>query len=93
LRLERRIRLSGFERLEDVLIELNTSSEMARLGLEDFLRGDRPKRRAAGLRNVIVWGRSVTFVLQNIRTFKRDTFDSWYGHIERKWSRTRASSI
>ena len=35
-----------------------------------------------GLRNVIVFGRSVTFVLQNLRAYE-DSFDQWYApHLE-----------
>ena len=36
-------------------------------------------RRFTGLRNLIVFGRSVTFVLQNLRTVVgKERFDLWY---------------
>jgi hypothetical protein len=45
-------------------------------GLEDFL-GQDINRRLSGFRNLVVFGRSVTNVLQNLRTFEPD-FDEWY---------------
>lgn len=32
----------------------------------------------SGLRNLITFGRSVTFVLQNLRSVVREEFDAWY---------------
>jgi len=49
----------------------------AELGLADLL-GDDPRRRMPGLRNVAVFGRAVTNVLQNLRS-EEPTFDDWYG--------------
>lgn len=53
----------------------------ASLGVE-HTRGTDPKTRIAGLRNVVVFGRAVTNVLQNLRSV--DTgFDDWYQpHVE-----------
>lgn len=48
------------------------------LGRHDFMHGDRPVRRIAGLRNCVVFGRAVTNVLQNLRSFDRERFDKWY---------------
>ena len=48
----------------------------AKAGLEDVV-GTRPERRLSGLRNLIVFGRAVTNVLQNLRTTE-STFDEWY---------------
>ena len=48
----------------------------ARLGLTDVLSG-RPERRLGGVRNLIVFGRAVTNVLQNLRSTE-PTFDAWY---------------
>jgi hypothetical protein len=39
----------------------------------------RRNRRMSGLRNLIVFGRSVTFVLQNLRSVIPEEFDVWYG--------------
>ncbi|HVC78234.1 MAG TPA: hypothetical protein VND96_17120 [Candidatus Micrarchaeaceae archaeon] len=61
-----------------VLREAKVTHETAKLGLEDFLHGQTPGRRIAGLRNVVVWGRAVTNVLQNIKTFDRERFEAWY---------------
>jgi len=53
----------------------------ARLGLKQMLGAD-PKARMAGLRNVVVFGRATTNVLQNLRATEPD-FDSWYQpHVE-----------
>ena len=69
----------GYTSANEVLTEARRTLETARLGLDDFLRGDTEARRTAGLRNVIVWGRSVTNVLQNLRTvIEKQAFDSWY---------------
>ncbi len=70
--------MAGHTNPAAVLREAKVTLETARLGLEDFLHGLTPGRRIAGLRNVVVWGRAVTNVLQNTRTFDRDRFDSWY---------------
>lgn len=48
----------------------------ARLGLEHLNYSD-PKVRMAGLRNVVVFGRAITNVLQNLRSTESD-FDAWY---------------
>lgn len=53
----------------------------ARLGL-DHLRGSDARARMAGLRNVVVFGRATTNVLQNLRSTESD-FDAWYGpHVQ-----------
>ncbi len=44
----------------------------------DLLMGKNPKQRMAGLRNVVVFGRAVTNVLQNLRSTEGDLFDEWY---------------
>jgi hypothetical protein len=49
----------------------------ARQGLDDLL-GDDPTRRMLGIRNVAVFGRSVTFVLQTLRSVDADAFERWY---------------
>lgn len=48
----------------------------AKLGLTHVL-GPEPKARIAGLRNVIVFGRAVTNVLQQLRSVV-PSFDEWY---------------
>jgi len=39
----------------------------------------------SGLRNLVVFGRSVTFVLQNLRhSVGREEFDAWYEPLQAK---------
>lgn len=58
--------------LDDVVGILET----AKFGLDDFLNAQ-PERKMSGLRNLFVFGRAVTNVLQNLRN-KEDSFDEWY---------------
>jgi hypothetical protein len=52
--------------------------ETARCGFEDLIANDK-SRRIVGLRNLIVFGRTVTFVLQNLRSkMAEGEFDAWY---------------
>jgi len=46
------------------------------LGLE-HMKGQDPRARLAGLRNLVVFGRSVTNILQNLRSTE-PKFDEWY---------------
>lgn len=63
--------------IEAVLQRVDETLETARLGLSDLLDTTR-SRRMSGLRNLIAFGRSVTFVLQNLRSVVREEFDVWY---------------
>jgi hypothetical protein len=74
--------VAGFQNIEQVLAEARNTLRFARLGLEDHLRGSTGTRRSAGLRNAVVFGRSVTWVLQNLRSFDRDAFNAWYAPFE-----------
>lgn len=60
----------------------------AKLGLRALDSAD-PNERMAGLRNLVVFGRSVTFVLQNLRSTEPD-FDGWYEKYE---SEMKADSL
>jgi hypothetical protein len=52
--------------------------QTARHGYEDLVSREKT-RRMTGLRNLIVFGRSATFVLQNLRSVLNDgEFDNWY---------------
>ncbi|MDG1861966.1 MAG: hypothetical protein P8J02_01905 [Yoonia sp.] len=62
-------------RAEDILMT-------AEYGLTD-LNGENILRRKVGLRNLIVFGRSFTFVLQNLRG-KEPSFDDWYKSVQDK---------
>ena len=60
----------------EILARTKETLATARLGLRDVVEGD-PARRLGGLRNLIVFGRAVTNVLQNLRSSEPD-FDAWY---------------
>jgi hypothetical protein len=61
-----------------ILRKVRQTLDMARRGLRDF-GGNEPDRRLPGLRNLIVFGRAVTNVLQTLRGVDRDAFEEWYG--------------
>jgi hypothetical protein len=60
-----------------ILQRVEETLETAKHGLSDLLEPSR-SRRNTGLRNLITFGRSVTFVIQNLRGVKELDFDSWY---------------
>jgi hypothetical protein len=62
--------------IEEVLKQAEDTLYTAKLGLAHVLQKD-AKARIAGLRNVIVFGRAVTNVLQRLRHLLPD-FDAWY---------------
>ncbi|MDI3202790.1 hypothetical protein [Pseudomonas shahriarae] len=54
----------------------------AYFGLKVLKSGD-PSERSAGLRNVLVFGRSVTFVIQNLRSIVGESrFNNWYAPLQ-----------
>lgn len=56
--------------------------DTAFFGLKVLKRGD-PSERSAGLRNVLVFGRSVTFVIQNLRSIVGESrFNNWYAPFQ-----------
>lgn len=56
--------------------------DTAYFGLKVLKSGD-PTERSAGLRNVLVFGRSVTFVIQNLRSIVGESrFNSWYAPFQ-----------
>lgn len=61
----------------EILQAVTDALQMAELGFADLL-GDDPPRRIPGLRNLVVWGRSVTNVLQKLRTPEGQRFEEWY---------------
>ena len=64
--------------IEQVLQRTEDTLATAKHGYQDLISGER-SRRFSGLRNLIVFGRSVTFVLQNLRSsVGKERFDSWY---------------
>jgi hypothetical protein len=65
------------ESTQDVLHKTREMLDVARRGLSE-LEGVDAARRPLGIYNVAVFGRSVTLVLQNMRTIDRAGFDAWY---------------
>ncbi|MCK4431726.1 MAG: hypothetical protein KAW19_10560 [Candidatus Aminicenantes bacterium] len=61
---------------KDILKRTEGMLKFAMLGLQDLIYGP-PERKLAGLSNLIVFGRAVTNVLQNLRSTETD-FDKWY---------------
>ncbi len=61
----------------EIMGRVRETLRVAKLGLEDLTKGP-PERKLAGLRNLIVFGRAVTNVLQNLRSTE-STFEEWYG--------------
>lgn len=56
--------------------------ETAYFGLK-ILKAGCPSERSAGLRNVLVFGRSVTFVIQNLRSIVGESrFNNWYAPFQ-----------
>ncbi|WP_076604359.1 hypothetical protein [Aromatoleum tolulyticum] len=60
-----------------VLKRVEETLETAKQGLADLIDPSR-SRRYTGLRNLITFGRSATFVMQNLRGIEGLDFDSWY---------------
>ncbi len=67
----------------EVLTKTRETLANAQLGLND-LTGQDPTRKASGLHNVAVFGRSVTLVLQTMRKVDRERFDSWYAPFQKE---------
>lgn len=63
--------------IEAVLRRVEETLLTAHHGLDD-LKGPNRTRRMTGLRNLIVFGRSVTWVLQNLKTPVGPAFEAWY---------------
>jgi hypothetical protein len=62
---------------EEILKKAEGILAVAKLGLDNFIKGPK-QNRFAGLMNVVVFGRAVTNVLQNLRSICPDYFDHWY---------------
>jgi hypothetical protein len=63
--------------VEDVLRKARELLTTVELGL-NALGGRTATPPATGIHNVAVFGRSVTLVLQNLRTLDREGFNEWY---------------
>jgi hypothetical protein len=62
--------------VDDILAAAAATLTTAEYGLRDLNSSDH-ERRLAGLRNLVVFGRAVTNVVQNLRSVAPD-FDNWY---------------
>ena len=63
--------------IADVLRRTQAALRRAELALEDLQQASNRERRVAAMHNVVVTGRSTTFVLQNLRSIAPN-FDAWY---------------
>lgn len=61
----------------EILKRTEETLSTARHGLDDLITGS-PQRKLSGLRNLVVFGRAITNVLQNLRGTEPN-FDEWYG--------------
>jgi hypothetical protein len=66
----------GEPRLTEILQQVKDTLDTAECGLHMVLSAD-PSLRLIGLRNLIVFGRAVTNVLQKLRSVATE-FDAWY---------------
>lgn len=64
------------KRTQDILRFLQETMDTAEYGYKMLVNG-KPPERLVGLRNLVVFGRAVTNVLQNLRNTEPD-FDGWY---------------
>jgi len=61
---------------DDIIKSAEETFETAKQGLEELIKGP-PERKLSGLKNLIVFGRAITNILQNLRSTESD-FDNWY---------------
>jgi hypothetical protein len=66
----------------EILKRAEGTLDTAKLGFK-LLTGGSPEHRFSGLRNVVVFGRAVTNVLQNLRSIEPG-FDEWYEPYKRE---------
>jgi len=68
----------------DILKKAEEILETAKFGHQDLKSKDR-SRRYSGIRNLVVFGRSVTFVIQNLKTpVGQEKFNKWYQPMQEK---------
>lgn len=63
--------------IKAILQRVEETLDTAKHGLSDLLDPSKTRWRT-GLRNLIAFGRSVTFVIQNLRGVRDVDFDGWY---------------
>ncbi|WP_135826276.1 hypothetical protein [Halorussus ruber] len=67
---------------EEILDNARTTLQTAYRGYKQFQQGE-GQTKLIGLRNAVVFGRSVTFVLQKLRGIYGRDFDEWYAWREK----------
>lgn len=67
--------------VREVISKAEETLRDAKRSFQD-LSGKDLSRRILGLKDLVVYGRSFTFVLQNLRSFDREGFDQWYQKYE-----------
>lgn len=68
--------------IQAIIIKAEETLQTARYGFDDLTSGNR-QRRFSGIRNLVVFGRSVTFVLQNLKTPVGEVgFNEWYEPLQ-----------
>jgi len=60
----------------EILLNVQETIKTAEYGLRDLIEGP-PERKLSGLRNLVVFGRAITNVLQGLRSIEPE-FDAWY---------------
>jgi hypothetical protein len=76
IRNESEVKIMSKRTTISILQDVDNTLETAKFGLHDFLNGS-PERKMSGLRNLFVFGRAVTNVLQNLRSTEK-SFEEWY---------------
>jgi hypothetical protein len=61
-----------------VVTRAGTMLRMVRQGFRDMQETDDEDRILLGFLGVVVFGRSMTLVMQNMRRFDQEAFDTWY---------------
>jgi len=67
---------ASYRTTTDIIKNAEETLKTAKQGLKDLIKGPR-ERKLSGLRNLIVFGRAITNILQNLRSTESD-FDTWY---------------
>jgi hypothetical protein len=60
----------------DIFKNAQETLKSAEFGLQDLIKGP-PERKLSGLRNLVVFGRAVTNVLQGLKSTEPE-FEAWY---------------
>ncbi len=68
--------------IPSIIVKAEEILQTARFGYDDLISGNR-QRRFSAIRNLVVFGRSVTFVIQNLKTpVGEEKFNNWYSPLQ-----------